>query len=48
MANKRITQLPIITTASSTDVIPIVSNGVTSQIEYGNLDNAGKIISFIK
>tara|TARA_B000000477_G_scaffold6822_1_gene5516 strand:+ start:9447 stop:10049 length:603 start_codon:yes stop_codon:yes gene_type:complete len=47
MANKRITQLPIITTASSTDVIPIVSNGVTSQIEYGNLDNAGKYESIL-
>lgn len=47
MANKRITQLPIITTASSTDVIPIVSNGVTSQIEYSNLQSAGKFESVL-
>lgn len=37
MANKTITQLPEVTTAQSTDVIPIVANNITSKIAYSNL-----------
>ena len=39
MADLKITQLPIITEAASTSVIPIVQGGVTSQINVTNLTN---------
>ena len=39
MANLKITELPIITEANATAVIPIVQNGVTSQISASNLTN---------
>jgi hypothetical protein len=39
MADLKITQLPIITEANATAVIPIVQNGVTSQITATNLTN---------
>ena len=39
MANLKITELPIVTEANATAVIPIVQNGVTSQISASNLTN---------
>lgn len=39
MANLKITELPTITEANATAVIPIVQNGVTSQISASNLTN---------
>ena len=39
MANLKITELPIITEANASAVIPIVQNGVTSQISASNLTN---------
>ena len=39
MANLKITELPIITEANAAAVIPIVQNGVTSQISASNLTN---------
>jgi hypothetical protein len=35
--DQRISTLPSITTPQSSDVLPIVSSGVTSQITVGNL-----------
>ena len=37
--DKKITQLPIVTEANATAVIPIVQNGITSQITASNLTN---------
>jgi hypothetical protein len=39
MSSKTITQLPIVTSRTETDVIPIVQNGVTSQISLNHLPN---------
>ena len=39
MANLKITELPTITEANAAAVIPIVQNGVTSQISASNLTN---------
>ena len=39
MANLKITELPTITEANATAVIPIVQNGVTSQISASSLTN---------
>ena len=39
MADLKITQLPVVTEAVSTSVIPIVQGGVTSQINVSNLTN---------
>jgi parallel beta-helix repeat protein len=37
MAGKRITDLPLATTSTATDVFPIVQNGVTKQIPFGSV-----------
>tara|TARA_R110000772_G_scaffold50811_1_gene116742 strand:+ start:673 stop:1101 length:429 start_codon:yes stop_codon:yes gene_type:complete len=39
MADLKITELPVVTAAASTSVIPIVQAGVTSQINVSNLTN---------
>jgi hypothetical protein len=39
MANLKITQLPVVTEANATAVIPMVQDGVTSQITASNLTN---------
>ena len=39
MADLKISELPIITEANATAVVPIVQNGVTSQISASNLTN---------
>jgi hypothetical protein len=39
MANLKISQLPVITAANATAVVPIVQSGVTSQINVSNLTN---------
>tara|TARA_R110000772_G_scaffold11878_1_gene36854 strand:+ start:166 stop:597 length:432 start_codon:yes stop_codon:yes gene_type:complete len=39
MADLKISELPIVTEANATAVIPIVQNGVTSQINVTNLTN---------
>jgi hypothetical protein len=39
MANLKITQLPAVTEANATAVIPMVQDGVTSQITASNLTN---------
>lgn len=42
MANKRISELPVVTTpTSATDVVPVVATGVTSQITIDNVVKAG-------
>ena len=39
MADLKITELPVVTAATSTSVLPIVQGGVTSQINVSNLTN---------
>jgi hypothetical protein len=39
MADLKISQLPIVTAANATAIIPIVQSGVTSQINVSNLTN---------
>lgn len=39
MADLKITQLPVVTAAASTSVLPIVQGGITSQINVSNLTN---------
>jgi len=40
MSNVTITQLPVVTSVSSSDVIPVVASGVTSQISSANFGNS--------
>ena len=40
MSNVTITQLPVVTSVSSSDVIPVVARGVTSQISSANFGNS--------
>lgn len=42
MANKKISQLPLINSANDDSFVPIVQNGVTSKIRYGSISTGSQ------
>jgi hypothetical protein len=48
MADLRISQLPEITTATSSDIFPFTQFGITKRISFGNLNNALPLYTFVR
>lgn len=45
MADRKISELPIASTTTASDVVPIVQSGITKQISVGNLLSGGSILN---